>query len=88
MIKFKLKCWWIPIKLFTENKIDLSQEAEETEDFQFVKWLIREKNLVGVPPSAFYSKNHKVLAKDYIRFNFYKKEETLDKADKILRTLK
>jgi len=46
----------------------------------------REKKLLGIPPSAFYSKDHKHLAKEYIRFNFYKKDSTLDEAENILRT--
>jgi len=70
------------------DKIDLSKETDKEEDLKFVKWLYREKSLVGVPPSAFYSEPHKHLAKDYIRFNFYKKDETLDEADKILSTFK
>ena len=75
-------------KISLESKIDLSKETEKDEDFKFVTWLWREKKLLGIPPSAFYSAEHKALAKDYIRFNFYKKHETLDKADSILKSLK
>ena len=74
--------------IYSEDKIDLSKETEKEDDFKFVKWLIREKKLVGIPPSAFYSEGHKHLAGDFIRFNFYKKEETLDEADKIFQTFK
>ncbi len=39
---------------------------------------------MGIPPSAFYSDPHKRECEYLIRFCFYKKEETLEKADKLL----
>lgn len=43
-----------------------------TRDFQFAKWLSTTQKLQGIPPSAFYGKEHKGLAQDYIRFCFFK----------------
>ncbi|CAL8073140.1 unnamed protein product [Orchesella dallaii] len=58
------------------------------EDMKFAIWLAKNKQLLGIPPSAFYSLPHKHLGGDYIRFNFFKRKETLEKADNILRALK
>jgi len=90
-INWKIADECLPFKLvlcysFTGDKIDLSMEKQKEEDFKLASWLHREKKLVGIPPSAFYSENHRHLAKGFIRFNFYKKEETLDEADKIFKT--
>ncbi|RWS05157.1 Kynurenine--oxoglutarate transaminase 3-like protein, partial [Dinothrombium tinctorium] len=68
--------------------LDFSQEHGDTNDYKFAKWLSKNKKLQGIPPSAFYSETHKQLAQDYIRFCFFKKEETLLKAERILNELK
>lgn len=60
----------------------------DTRDAKFVKWLIREKKLAGIPPSAFYGDENKPLARDLIRFCFFKKEETIEGAGEILRSFK
>jgi kynurenine--oxoglutarate transaminase/cysteine-S-conjugate beta-lyase/glutamine--phenylpyruvate transaminase len=67
------------------SEIDLSKETGESADYKFVKWLVREKKLLGIPPSLFYSPSHKHVAEDYIRFCFYRKNETLQKANEILK---
>lgn len=53
-------------------------------DFKFVRWMTKEKKLAAIPPSAFYSKDHKNLGENFVRFCFIKKDETLDSAAKIL----
>ena len=63
-------------------------DPNDTRDARFVKWLTKEKKLAGIPPSAFYGPENKSLAKDLIRFCFFKKEETIDAAGTILRSLK
>jgi N-succinyldiaminopimelate aminotransferase len=50
------------------------------EDVEFVRWLVKEKGVAAIPPSAFYSEEHKHLGKSWARFAFCKKEETLQKA--------
>jgi aspartate/methionine/tyrosine aminotransferase len=60
---------------------------KESPDFHFVRWLAQEKQLLGIPPSAFYTPDHAWLAHQYIRFNFFKKEETLIEAEQILRSI-
>jgi kynurenine--oxoglutarate transaminase/cysteine-S-conjugate beta-lyase/glutamine--phenylpyruvate transaminase len=72
---------WTPLK----SKTDLSKEPDEWADYRFVKWLAKAWGLLGIPPSAFYSRNNKPMAEDFIRFCFYKKTETLLKADEILK---
>jgi kynurenine--oxoglutarate transaminase/cysteine-S-conjugate beta-lyase/glutamine--phenylpyruvate transaminase len=64
-------------------KPDLSAE-EGYEDVRFVKWLAKNWKLHGIPPSAFLSAPHKNNLSNYIRINFYKKDETLEKGKDIL----
>lgn len=75
---------WRPL----ESKTDLSGETDPIADYRFVKWLAKTWKLLGIPPSAFYSEPHKNQAEDYIRFCFYKKTDTLQKADEILKLWK
>jgi len=71
-----------------ESKADLSNEKDPNADYRFVKWLAKSFGILGIPPSAFYSEQHKSIGEDYIRFCFYKKDETLNKAVEILDALK
>ncbi|CAH1786885.1 unnamed protein product [Owenia fusiformis] len=64
-------------------KVDESNP--EPKDYQFVKWMTREKKLSAIPPSAFYSQGHKFLAENTIRWCFIKKDETLDKVEEIFK---
>jgi len=75
---------WKPL----ESKVDLSGETDKCADYRFVKWFAKTHKLLGIPPSAFYSEDHKFLAEDYIRLCFYKKTETLQQADEILKRFK
>ena len=60
----------------------------DTKDVQFCKWLpTSDVKLAAIPPSAFYGEN-KHLAKDYARFCFCKKEETILAGGKRLEVLK
>uniref|UniRef100_A0AC35TKD0 Aminotran_1_2 domain-containing protein n=1 Tax=Rhabditophanes sp. KR3021 TaxID=114890 RepID=A0AC35TKD0_9BILA len=56
-------------------------------DFNFCRWLIKEKNLAVIPPSAFYSEEFKAKNSNMIRACFFKKETTLAAAEKILLNL-
>lgn len=66
---------------------NLSPVFSSCDDVRFVIWLAKEKQLLGVPPSAFYSVPNKPQARDYIRFNFYKKLDTLSKAEEKLKQI-
>jgi len=66
------------------DKIDLSSEDDEQRDYRFVKWLSKNRKLQGIPPSAFFSKPHKFIGEDYIRFCFIKHDDSLKKAEEIL----
>ena len=70
------------------DRVDLTSETDEQKDYRFVKWLAKNKKLQGIPPSAFYGPQDKHLAQNLIRFCFIKKDETLDKAEVILKDLK
>lgn len=66
-------------------KADLSKETDSRRDYRFTKWMTKTLGLQGIPPSAFYTEEHKHLAEDYVRFCFFKKDENLQKAAEILR---
>jgi len=68
------------------DKIDLSSEKDEYKDYRFVKWLSKNRKLQGIPPSAFFSKEHKSIGENYIRFCFIKHDDSLKKAEEILKT--
>lgn len=70
----------------SQMKADLPEEGKhEPKDFRFVKWMIKNKKLAGIPPSAFYCAEHKNMGENYIRFCFIKEDTTLAKAGEILR---
>ena len=46
------------------------------------------QKLQGIPLTAFYSEAHRAIGENYIRFCFIKSDETLDKAEAIIRQLK
>nr|CAD2138193.1 unnamed protein product [Meloidogyne enterolobii] len=59
-------------------------ENGEGIDYDFCRWLCREKKLAGIPPSAFYSPQNRQGNDHYIRLCFFKKDETLQQAIQIL----
>lgn len=67
-------------------KVEL--DGEGTKDFCFARGLSRTKKLHGIPVSAFYGNEHKVLAQDLIRFCFAKEDSTLEQAVDILEKMK
>ncbi|VVC26951.1 Pyridoxal phosphate-dependent transferase, subdomain 2,Pyridoxal phosphate-dependent transferase [Cinara cedri] len=67
-----------------ESKLDLSSETDKYKDFQFTKWLSKNIKFQCMPYSVFFSENSRPTAESYTRFCFFKKDETLKKADSIL----
>ncbi|GAB6022785.1 hypothetical protein CHUAL_006885 [Chamberlinius hualienensis] len=71
------------------SKVNFDEEGStKPKDHQFCKWMIKEKRIAAIPPSAFYSAGHKTLAENFIRICFFKKNETLEAARKILEGLR
>ncbi|EFO99396.1 hypothetical protein CRE_22373 [Caenorhabditis remanei] len=63
-------------------------EVEDPADLMFARWLCREKKIAVIPLTAFYSTNEDKHANDkMIRVCFFKKDETLNKAMKVLDKL-
>ncbi len=58
-----------------------------TDDVEFCRYLARDIGVAAIPPSAFYSEEHKALGKGYARFAFCKKPETLQRAAERLTKL-
>jgi len=73
---------------FSQLDIPFDSSSSETKDAQFVKWLTINKKIAAIPPSAFYSKEHKDLAQNLIRFCFIKEDSTLEKAAEIMHRWK
>ena len=57
------------------------------DDVTFCRHLTQDIGVAAIPPSAFYSDEHKALGKSYARFAFCKKMETLEKAAERLKKL-
>jgi len=58
------------------------------DDVAFCRYLTSEIGVAAIPPSAFYSEEHKALGKGYARFAFCKKPETLQRAAERLEKLR
>lgn len=59
---------------------------DEQKDYRFTKWMIKNVGLQGIPPSVFYTKEHRALIENYVRYCFFKKDENLQKAEQILKS--
>ncbi|KAI1290064.1 Kynurenine--oxoglutarate transaminase 3 [Halotydeus destructor] len=68
--------------------VDISSETDGTRDHCVAIWLSKNKKLQGIPSSAFYGEQDKILAENLIRICFIKRDETLAQAEKILSELK
>ncbi|KAF9795579.1 hypothetical protein SFRURICE_004951 [Spodoptera frugiperda] len=66
------------------TKIDLSQEPDKYKDYKFTKKFAKECGVLAIPPTAFYSAEHKHLGEDYVRFCFIKKDENLSLAGQLM----
>lgn len=84
MYLYIYEIWVYQFLLLTENKIDMNSENDAERDFRFTKWMIKHVGLLGIPPSAFFSDNHKTLMQTFVRYCFFKKGESLQKAAEIL----
>lgn len=67
-----------------EKKIDLSTENDKYKDYKFTKKFLKECGVLAIPPSAFYSENHKCLGENYARFCFMKQTENLELAEQLM----
>lgn len=63
-------------------------DASEFKDHKFVRHLIKENNLALTPLTAFYGEEHKRMGENFVRFCFFKDDETLKKAVEKLKGLK
>lgn len=73
---------WSPLA----DKCDLASESDAYRDYRFTKWMIKNLGLQGIPPSTFYSIDHKHLGENYVRYCFFKDDDYLQKcADLLLK---
>jgi len=70
--------------LANTSNIDFPYDKDKAKDFEFTRWLIRERKLGTIPPSAFYSAKNAHLVGDYSRFAFCKSKALIKQAQKIL----
>ncbi|XP_070286609.1 kynurenine--oxoglutarate transaminase 1 isoform X2 [Myotis yumanensis] len=73
---------------FKSKMPDLPGAANEPYDRRFVKWMIKNKGLVAIPVSVFYSVPQQKHFDHYVRFCFVKDESTLQAMDKKLQEWK
>ncbi|ETN59357.1 kynurenine aminotransferase [Anopheles darlingi] len=66
------------------DRVDLTQETDRYRDYRFTKWMTKTVGLQGIPPSAFYCDDHKPLGEDFVRYCFFKRDDTLQRASDIL----
>ena len=71
--------------LVDTSHLDAPASTDDPRDVQVCRWLTRETGVAAIPPSAFYSPQHKHLAKDVARFCFCKTDAVLDAAAGRLR---
>ena len=62
-----------------KKSVSFFSEKDEYKDYRFVKWLSKNRKLQGIPPSAFFSKEHKGIGENYIRFCFIKVRQICSK---------
>ncbi|XP_078346819.1 kynurenine--oxoglutarate transaminase 3-like isoform X1 [Oculina patagonica] len=67
---------------------DEYDKSDDPHDYKFVRWLTKEKGIAAIPPSAFYSAQHKHYGAKYIRFCFIKEDSTLESGAKKLKEWK
>jgi kynurenine--oxoglutarate transaminase/cysteine-S-conjugate beta-lyase/glutamine--phenylpyruvate transaminase len=72
------------ILLNLESLVDLSSEKDKYRDFRFTGWMTKNVGLQAIPSSVFYSEPNKTLAEHFVRFCFWKKDQTLQKAAQLL----
>lgn len=60
--------------------LDVPRRAHEPRDVTVCRWLTSEIGVVAIPPSAFYSEDHRHLVGNLARFTFCKTDEMLDQA--------
>ncbi|XP_066598260.1 kynurenine aminotransferase isoform X3 [Prorops nasuta] len=71
-----------------ERRVNLTEEKDENKDYKFTKWMTKNVGIQGIPPSAFYSPQHKHLGEENVRYCFIKTDENLQRAADILRKWK
>lgn len=73
---------------FKSKMPDLPGAEDEPYDRRFAKWMIKNKGLVAIPVSTFFSQPHQKDFDHYIRFCFVKDEATLQAMDERLQKWK
>jgi len=63
-------------------------EVYDGDDLEFARWLIREHGVTCIPPTAFFSKAHKPIARKHARFSYCMTDDTLHEASRRLAKLR
>jgi aspartate/methionine/tyrosine aminotransferase len=78
-------------KLKVPVPLDQTEWAEfpgmkEPDDYAKARWFTSQIRVATIPPSAFYEHENSHLAKDWLRFCFCKRQDTLDSAAERIRS--
>ncbi|KAI8867967.1 PLP-dependent transferase [Ramicandelaber brevisporus] len=65
-----------------------TEVAERGHSFKLTYFFTKEIGVSGIPPTEFYSDEHRHLAEDYVRLAFCKTDEVLDEAEKRLERIR
>ncbi|XP_008842229.1 kynurenine--oxoglutarate transaminase 1 isoform X5 [Nannospalax galili] len=78
----------VDISDFKSTMPSLPGAVDEPYDRRFAKWMIKNKGLVAIPVSIFFSRPHQKDFDHYLRFCFVKDEATLQAMDERLQKWK
>ncbi|XP_049573444.1 kynurenine--oxoglutarate transaminase 3-like [Syngnathus scovelli] len=76
------------VSAFSKDLPHGNDGKDESYDYKFAKWMIQEKKLLGIPVTAFAREDSTSAFDKYIRFCFFKRDDTLDAAEHILKKWK
>lgn len=63
----------------------MNTESDPQKDKRFTKWMIKNVGLLGIPPSVFFSDDHKTIMENFVRYCFLRKDENLKKVADVLK---
>jgi N-succinyldiaminopimelate aminotransferase len=72
-------------ELGAPEALDEEDWRGESEDFTTCRYLIKKVGVGAIPPTVFFSEEHKDVVKGLTRFAFCKTEDVIDAAGKKLR---
>lgn len=67
-------------RMIGDGSLDIDPSTASSRDYNFCRWLTIEKGVTPIPPTAFYSAEHKFMAQSFARFAFCKEDAQIQEA--------